>query len=47
MNRQQIIRVLNDESKNWISDKNSYDKLVGNLVIPDTVLDEMSYYHDL
>ncbi|CAD8133764.1 unnamed protein product [Paramecium octaurelia] len=47
MNRQQIIRVLNEESKNWISDKNSYEKLVGNLLIPDTVLDEISYYHDL
>lgn len=39
--------MLNEESKNWINLGNLESKLVGSLLIPDTITDEITYYHDL
>ena len=47
MNREQILNMLNEEAKNWINLGNLESKLVGSLLIPDTITDEITYYHDL
>ncbi|KAM3136106.1 hypothetical protein pb186bvf_011728 [Paramecium bursaria] len=44
MNRQQILKILKEESKGWFDEENLEYNLVSQLVIPDRVIDEVSYY---
>lgn len=44
MNRQQILKILNDQSKYWFNDDNLDENLTTSVILPDTVIDETEYY---